>query len=66
MGSSGCGKSTLMVIVAGLLGMDEGQVVINGQKVDGPFTDVGIVFQNHVLLDWLSVINNVRILYPDT
>jgi NitT/TauT family transport system ATP-binding protein len=59
VGPSGCGKSTLISIVAGLLGMDEGQVVINGQKVNGPFTDVGIVFQNHVLLDWLSVLNNV-------
>lgn len=59
VGPSGCGKSTLVSIVAGLLEMDEGQVVINGQKVNGPFTDVGIVFQNHVLLDWLSVLNNV-------
>jgi NitT/TauT family transport system ATP-binding protein len=59
VGPSGCGKSTLMAIIAGLLRMDAGRVVINGQKVDGPFTDVGIVFQNHVLLDWLSVLNNV-------
>lgn len=59
VGPSGCGKSTLISIVAGLLGMDEGQVVINGKKVNCPFTDVGIVFQNHVLLDWLSVLNNV-------
>lgn len=59
VGPSGCGKSTLISIVAGLLEMDEGQVVINGQKVNCPFTDVGIVFQNHVLLDWLSVLNNV-------
>lgn len=59
VGPSGCGKSTLMSIVAGLLKMDKGQVIINGQNVNGPFTDVGIVFQNHVLLDWLSVLNNV-------
>jgi len=59
VGPSGCGKSTLMSIVAGLLKMDKGQVIINRQKVNGPFTDVGIVFQNHVLLDWLSVLNNV-------
>lgn len=59
VGPSGCGKSTLISIIAGLLGMDEGQVVINGQKVNCPFTDVGIVFQNHVLLDWLSVLDNI-------
>lgn len=59
VGPSGCGKSTLMMIVAGLLQASAGEVKIRGEKVEGPFTDLGIVFQNHVLLDWLSTMGNI-------
>jgi len=59
VGPSGCGKSTLMMIVAGLLQASGGEVKIKGEKVDGPFTDLGIVFQNHVLLDWLTTMGNI-------
>jgi len=59
VGPSGCGKSTLMMIVAGLLQATGGVVKIKGEKVDGPFTDLGIVFQNHVLLDWLTTMGNI-------
>lgn len=59
VGPSGCGKSTLMMIVAGLLGATSGQVRIKGQTVNGPFTDLGIVFQNHVLLDWMTTMGNI-------
>ncbi len=59
VGPSGCGKTTLLMIVAGLLQATSGQVKIKGQKVEGPFTDLGIVFQNHVLLDWLTTMGNI-------
>ncbi len=59
VGPSGCGKTTLMMIVAGLLSASSGEVEIKGEKVDGPFTDLGIVFQNHVLLDWLTTMGNI-------
>ena len=59
VGPSGCGKSTLMMLVAGLLRASAGHVSIRGSRVDGPVTDLGIVFQNHVLLDWLTTMNNV-------
>lgn len=59
VGPSGCGKSTLMMIVAGLLQATKGEVKIRGEKVEGPFTDLGIVFQNHVLLDWLTTMGNI-------
>jgi NitT/TauT family transport system ATP-binding protein len=59
VGPSGCGKSTLMMIVAGLLQASAGEVKIRGEKVEGPFTDLGIVFQNHVLLDWLTTMGNI-------
>jgi NitT/TauT family transport system ATP-binding protein len=59
LGPSGCGKTTLMLSLAGLLRRDAGSVRIGGRDVDAPYTDVGIVFQDAVLLDWRSVIDNL-------
>ncbi|WP_455383470.1 ABC transporter ATP-binding protein [Salinispira pacifica] len=59
IGPSGCGKSTMLTILAGLLDPTSGWVEIGGERVSGPYTDLGIVFQNHVLLDWLTTIDNV-------
>ena len=59
VGPSGCGKSTLLRIVSGLLAPTEGKVVIDGRVVDGPYTDLGIVFQSPVLLDWRTLLGNV-------
>ena len=51
LGPSGCGKSTLMLLVSGLERASSGHIEINGQIVDRPFTEVGIVFQDHALYD---------------
>ncbi len=59
VGPSGCGKSTLLRIVAGLIRPTGGTVTIGARPVDGPHTDLGIVFQQPILLDWRSVIDNV-------
>mgnify|MGYP006271210267 CR=1 FL=1 len=59
VGPSGCGKSTLMRIVAGLAAPDAGGVSVLGTPVDAPVTDLGIVFQSPVLLDWRDVLSNV-------
>ena len=59
VGPSGCGKSTLMMIAAGLSSASDGQVLIDNQRVTKARTDIGIVFQNHVLLDWRTVFENV-------
>lgn len=59
VGPSGCGKSTLMRIVAGLIAASAGKVSVFGRAVDAPLTDVGIVFQSPVLLDWRDVLANV-------
>src|SRR6266508_1899631 len=52
VGPSGCGKSTLMLMVAGLIPATSGRIAIGNTQVSGPYTDLGIVFQEPVLLDW--------------
>jgi NitT/TauT family transport system ATP-binding protein len=59
VGPSGCGKSTLMRLVAGLIPATTGTVRITGTQIERPYTNVGIVFQSPVLLDWRSVLGNV-------
>ena len=61
VGPSGCGKSTLLKIVAGLLERTGGRVTIDGREVRGPVTELGIVFQSPVLLDWRNIVDNVLI-----
>jgi NitT/TauT family transport system ATP-binding protein len=59
VGPSGCGKSTLMRLVSGLLPASEGQIRAGGAVVDGPVTALGIVFQQPVLLEWRTALENV-------
>jgi len=61
IGHSGCGKSTLLNIVAGLLQASDGIVLLDGRAVDEPGPDRAVVFQNHSLLPWLTVYENVRL-----
>ena len=61
LGPSGCGKSTLLSLVTGLLAPSSGEIRIRGQVIRAPYTDVGIVFQRDVLLDWRTVLGNVMI-----
>ncbi len=59
VGPSGCGKSTLTRLVAGLLIPDEGDVSVHGAKIVGPRSNVGMAFQNPVLLEWRTILQNV-------
>jgi nitrate/nitrite transport system ATP-binding protein len=61
IGHSGCGKSTVLNIVAGLLTATKGGVVLQEKEVNSPGPDRAVVFQNHSLLPWLSVYENVRL-----
>jgi sulfonate transport system ATP-binding protein len=59
VGGSGCGKTTLLRIIAGLETEYEGAVFLDGKKLAGPGLDRGVVFQEHRLLSWLTVHDNV-------
>lgn len=63
LGQSGCGKSTLWKILAGLENATSGEVIIDGDSIDGPSHKRGVVFQNHALLPWLSVDQNISLGY---
>ena len=61
IGHSGCGKSTVLNIVAGLLQPSSGGVIVDGREVGAPGPDRALVFQNHSLLPWLTVYQNVAL-----
>ncbi|EIJ42278.1 nitrate transport ATP-binding subunits C and D [Beggiatoa alba B18LD] len=61
IGHSGCGKSTVLNIVAGLLKVTAGGVLLENKEVDSPAPERAVVFQNHSLLPWLTVYDNVRL-----
>ena len=61
IGHSGCGKSTVLNIIAGLLEASQGGIVLENKQINGPGPERAVVFQNHSLMPWLSVYENVAI-----
>ncbi len=59
IGPSGCGKSTLMLLCAGLNPASAGEIRVDGVRLDRPLTDVGIVFQDHLLLEFRTAEQNI-------
>ena len=61
IGPSGCGKSTTMLLVSGLEPVSSGALEIDGAPLTAPITEVGIVFQDHLLLEFRTAISNVML-----
>nr|WP_277998968.1 ABC transporter ATP-binding protein [Moorella sulfitireducens] len=61
LGPSGCGKTTLLRIIAGLEPDYQGMVTLEGEPIRGPGLERGIVFQEHRLLPWLTVNENLEL-----
>jgi nitrate/nitrite transport system ATP-binding protein len=61
IGHSGCGKSTLLNLIAGLTPVTSGAVILEDKHVQGPGPDRAVVFQNHSLLPWLTVYENIKL-----
>ena len=60
IGHSGCGKSTLLNMISGLDAQTSGSITLEGSEITGPGPDRAVVFQNHSLLPWLSVYENIE------
>jgi len=61
VGPSGCGKSTMLLMIAGLIKASTGRVLVDGREVQGPQTNLGIVFQEANLLEWRTVAGNLAL-----
>eukprot|EP01042_Synura_sphagnicola_P016420 gene16420-20783_t len=61
IGHSGCGKSTLLNVVAGLVPGTLGAAILDSKEITGPGPERAVVFQNHSLLPWMTVYENVRL-----
>jgi NitT/TauT family transport system ATP-binding protein len=60
LGPSGCGKSTLLGAIAGFTRLTRGEIFVDLEPVQKPDADRGIVFQDHNLFPWKTVIANVE------
>ena len=60
IGHSGCGKSTLLNMIAGLDMQTKGHIILKNKEITGPGPERAVVFQNHSLLPWLTVYQNIE------
>ncbi len=61
IGPSGCGKSTLLSIIAGLESKTEGEIYIEGEKIEEISSKIGYMLQRDCLLEWRNILNNTLI-----
>lgn len=59
IGPSGCGKSTLLSMIAGLEEKTDGEIYIEGEKVNGMSSKIGYMLQRDCLMEWRTIYNNV-------
>lgn len=60
LGPSGCGKSTIIGAIAGFTSISAGELRVDDQRVRAPGPDRGVVFQQHTLFPWKTVLENVE------
>ena len=61
VGPSGCGKTTLLRIISGLENCYDGDVFLDGKKIQKPESEVGLVFQQYALFPWRTMCKNIEI-----
>ena len=66
VGSSGCGKSTLLRLIAGLDSDYQGEILLNKIPIQGTDLKRGLIFQEHRLLPWLTVSENIHLALEET
>jgi NitT/TauT family transport system ATP-binding protein len=59
LGPSGCGKTTVLNIIAGFQKPTQGEVLVNGRRVERPGPDRGVIFQEHGLFPWRTALQNI-------
>jgi len=61
IGPSGCGKSTIFNMISGIVPIDEGKILIDGQDYTGEPGHVSYMYQKDLLLPWKRVIDNTAL-----
>lgn len=61
VGPSGCGKTTLLRMIAGLEAITSGDILLNGERLNGPNEKVGLVFQEYALFPWRKLLENIEV-----
>ena len=64
LGPSGCGKTTLLNITAGFLRPTSGVITLNGNEINGPGVERGMVFQQGALFEWLTAVSYTHLTLP--
>ena len=66
VGASGCGKSTLLKLIITLESISSGEILLDGEPVNGPSPKCSMIFQEARLFPWLTVRQNIEFVIPDS
>lgn len=66
VGASGCGKSTLLKLITTLESISSGEILLDGEPVNGPSPKCSMIFQEARLFPWLTVRQNIEFVISDT